>query len=85
MGSVAELPGLNSFYEMTQDRIPNLRALRTFIAQQPSDGALIILVTHFVTISAVANEAVSSGEGVLLKLNKDAPYEIVGRLNFDRK
>jgi hypothetical protein len=70
---------------MTQDREPNLRALRTFMAQQPSDGALIILVTHFVTISAVSNEAVSSGEGVLLELNEDAPYEVVGRLNFGNK
>ena len=85
MGSVEELPALNSFYEMTQDREPNLKALRTFIAQQPSDGVLVILVTHFVTISAVANEAVSSGEGVLLELNEHAPYEIVGRLNFGIK
>ncbi len=83
MGSVAELPALNSFYELTQNREPNLEALRKFIAQQPSDGVLIILVTHFVTISAIANEAVSSGEGMLLKLNEAAPYEIVGRLNFD--
>jgi hypothetical protein len=45
---------------------------------------LVILVTHFVTISGIAAEGVSSGEGVLLKLNKDAPYEVVGRLNFDR-
>jgi phosphohistidine phosphatase SixA len=82
MGSVEELPALNSFYEMTQNREPNLKALKTFMVQQPSDGVLIILVTHFVTISAVTNEAVSSGEGVLLELNKDAPYEIVGRLNF---
>jgi phosphohistidine phosphatase SixA len=84
-GSVAELPALNSFYEMRQDREPNLKALRTFMAQQPSDGVLIIMVTHFVTISAVANEAVSSGEGVLLELNEDAPYEVVGRLNFGIK
>jgi len=83
MGSVAELPALNSFYELTQDREPNLKALKTFMAQQPSDGILIILVTHFVTISAVAYEAVSSGEGVLLELRQDVPYEVVGRLNFD--
>ena len=82
MGSVAELPALNSFFELTQNREPNLKALRKFIAEQPSDGVLIILVTHFVTISAIANEAVSSGEGVLLKLNEDLPYENVGRLNF---
>ncbi len=83
LGSVAELPALNSFYELTQDRQPNLEALRKFIAEQPSDGVLVILVTHFVTISAIANEGVSSGEGVLLKLNKDATYENVGRMNFD--
>jgi len=84
LGSVTELPALNSFYELTQDRDPNLKALRKFIAQQPDDGKLIILVTHFVTISAIAAEGVSSGDGVLLKLNEDGPYEIVGRVGFDR-
>ncbi len=85
MGSMTELPALNSFYELTQNREPNLKALRKFIAEQPSDGELILLVTHLVTISAIANEGVSSGEGVLLKLNEDMPYEIVGRLNFDNE
>ena len=85
MGSVTELPALNSFYELTQNREPNLKALRKFIAEQPSNGDLIILVTHLVTISAITNEGVSSGEGVLLKLNEDAPYEIVGHLNFDNE
>jgi broad specificity phosphatase PhoE len=80
MGPVTELSALNSFYELRQDREPNLKALREFIAEQPSDGELIILVTHFVTISAIANESVSSGEGVLLKLHEEAPYEIAGRL-----
>jgi broad specificity phosphatase PhoE len=84
LGAVAELPALNSFYELTQDREPNLKALRKFIGKQPSNGELIILVTHQVTISAIANEFVSSGEGVLLRLNTDAPYEIVGRLNFGK-
>ena len=82
VGSVVELPALNSFYELTQNREPILRALKKFIAEQPSDGVLIIMVTHFVTISAIANEAVSSGEGVLLKLNGDAPYENIGRVEF---
>ena len=82
MGAVAELPALNSFYELPQDREPNLKALGKFIAEQDSNGPLIILVTHFVTISAITNEGVSSGEGVLVKLNKDAPFEVVGRLNF---
>ena len=83
MGPVAELPALNSFYELTQNREPNLKALRNFIGQQPPDGKLIILVTHLVTISAMADEVVSSGEGVLLKLNPATTYEVIGRLNFD--
>ena len=85
MGSVTELPALNSFYELTQNREPNLKALRKFIAEQPSDGVLIIMVPHFVTISAIANESVSSGEGALLMLNEDGPYEIVGQLDFDNE
>lgn len=82
MGPVAELPALNSFYELTQNREPNLKALRKFIAKQAPDGKLIILVTHLVTISAMADEVVSSGEGVLLKFNQQGSYETVGRLNF---
>jgi phosphohistidine phosphatase SixA len=82
LGPVAELPALNSFYELVQNREPNLRALREFIATQPRDGKLIILVTHFVTISAIADRGVSSGEGVLLELKQDKLYEVVGQLDF---
>ena len=84
MGPVAELPALNSFYELTENREPNLKALRQFIAKQPPDGKLIILVTHLVTISAMADEAVSSGEGVLLKLEPASLYKVIGRFNFNR-
>ena len=84
LGPVAELPALNSFFELTQNREPNLKSLKKFIAAQPPDGELVVLVTHFVTVSAITGEGVSSGEGVLLKLNRYAPYEVVGRVNFDR-
>jgi phosphohistidine phosphatase SixA len=83
LGPVTELPALNSFYDRPQDREPNLKALRTFISKQPPDGELIVLVTHFVTISAISGEGVSSGEGVVLKLKEGTSYDIIGRLNFD--
>ena len=83
LGPVAELPALNSFFELVQNREPNLKALREFIAAQPKDGKLIILVTHFVTISAIADRGVSSGEGVLLRLNQGRQYEVVGQLDFE--
>ena len=82
LGPVQELAALNSFYEKIEDREPNLRALNDFISRQPVDGDLIILVTHFVTISAIAGTGVSSGEGALLELQKDMPYKFAGRLNF---
>ena len=83
LGSVKELPALNSFYERMQDREPNISALKDFISRQPMDGELIVFVTHFVTIGAIAGESVSSGTGVMLELKKDKSYEVVGRLTFE--
>lgn len=82
LGPVHELSALNSFYERTQDREPNLRTLNDFIARQPAQGKLIILVTHFVTIAAMTGNGVSSGEGILLELHEDKPYTVVGQLDF---
>ncbi|MGB7921589.1 MAG: histidine phosphatase family protein [Desulfobacterales bacterium] len=82
LGPVQELAALNSYYERVQDREPNLRALNDFISQQPTKGELIILVTHFVTIADIAGTGVSSGGGALLGLHADAPYTVVGRLDF---
>ncbi|MFZ0131574.1 MAG: histidine phosphatase family protein [Desulfobacterales bacterium] len=84
LGPVQELAALNSFYERNQDRGPNLEALNDFISQQPVKGELIILVTHFVTIAGIAGTGVSSGEGALLALHEDAPYTVVGRLDFGK-
>jgi len=78
MGTVAEMPPLNSFYQMTQNREPSLQVLKSFIAEQTTDKKLIIMVTHHVTIDAISGQNVASGEGVLLKLNDSAPYEFIG-------
>lgn len=83
LGSVQPLPALNSFFSRPEDRAPRIGALRAFLAEQPRDGPLIIMVTHFVTIAATTGESVSSGEGVLLRLTEDGP-RMVGRLAFDR-
>ena len=82
MGPVTELPALNSFYEFSENREPNLNALRKFISEQPVSGKLIIMVTHQVTISAMTDLYVSSGEGVILKLDANASFEVVERIDF---
>jgi len=82
IGPVIELPALNSFYSRPQDREPNLHALYDFLSRQPLDGELIVFVTHYVTISAVTGEEVSSGEGVVVRLRENASHEVVGRMSF---
>jgi phosphohistidine phosphatase SixA len=82
LGTVAELPALNSFYELPQNREPNIKALRSFIVNLPENGELVILVTHFVTILEISGEVVSSGEGVVLKLKGQGAYDVLGRLSF---
>ena len=77
LGKVKELPALNSFFQMTENREPNLRALKQFISEQNIADDLIIMVTHSVTISAMSGQNVASGDGVLLKLNKDSSYDFI--------
>ena len=84
LGPVTPLPALNSFFQRPRDREPNLADLRRFLAEQPRDGELIVLVTHFVTIAGITGEGVGSGEGVVLDLDTGPPYPAVGRLSFDR-
>ena len=82
LGPVTELPALNSFYGMPQNREPNIKALRTFIANLRTDGELVIFVTHFETILEIAGEGVSPGEGVVLKLKEGGAFNVLGKLNF---
>jgi phosphohistidine phosphatase SixA len=82
LGAVTELPALNSFFNRPHDREPILSALLAFISQQPADGRLIIMVTHYVTIAAITGKGVSSGEGAVLGLNGDGSYMVSGRLGF---
>ncbi len=82
LGPVTPLPALNSFFERPQERELRLAALRDFIARQPLDGELIILVTHYVTIAGLTGEGVSSGEAIVLTLTEGNPPGMVGSLNF---
>ena len=84
MGPVTELPPLNSFFQRPEDAGPNLAALQEFLSKQSVDGKLIVLVTHFVTISGITGKGVSSGEGVLLRLTGDGDYRVLRQLAFGR-
>jgi len=83
LGPATPLPALNSFFQNAQDRDANLRALRGFLASQPADGPLIVLVTHHVNIQAVTGFNVGSGEGVVLQLQPGEAPRVLGRLDIE--
>ena len=65
MGEVTPLRALNSFYEHHFSRDELLPALEEMLFEVESGDAPILMVTHFVTISAVMGRAVSSGDLVV--------------------
>ena len=64
IGPVVDLPGLNSFYQGIVPREKTLADLRMVISNLPGDGGVTLMVTHFVTISAITGIDVASGEAV---------------------
>jgi broad specificity phosphatase PhoE len=82
LGPVTELSALNSFFERPGERDDRVAALRAFLAAQPRDGGLLVLVTHQVTISAVSNAFADSGTGVLMALGDGGRLERIGTLAF---
>lgn len=82
IGEVTTHKGLNNFFTVPEDRESNLAALRAFLAEQPGDGELLVLVTHQVTISALTGEYTPSGHGKLLVLDGAGGFRLAGSLNF---
>jgi phosphohistidine phosphatase SixA len=80
-GAPVELPAaLNSFFEDRGQGPPATAALRAWLATQPRGGALQVLVTHQVNITALTGIVPASGEGVALRLLPDGDFAIAGRL-----
>lgn len=84
LGPVTPLPALNSFFERPQDGATTTRALLDFLARQPADGPLVVLVTHQVNIQALAGLGVGLGEAVLLQLRPGEAPQVLGRLRTER-
>lgn len=80
VGAVQTFEGLNSFYEMTDKEDEWIGKLKRLIDSLDTSGELVVMVTHFVTISAITSEGPSSGGGVVLSL-KDRSVKELSDLN----
>ena len=73
VGDVEEFTGLNSFYTVREKKDEWLTELRDrLILLGRRTDEPVIMVTHAVTIAAIAGVSASSGEAVLLDLNGTA-------------
>ena len=71
---------LNSFYDerFAMNRSNQLKNLKVFINKWNSDSNLVI-VTHYVVISALLNRGTSSGEMIVT----DKKLNIIGNININ--
>lgn len=69
LGQLEVLPALNSFYPSPAERLPRMAALREFLAQLPTTGGPVILVTHQFTIAEFTGQGIESAGGSLFQLN----------------
>ena len=76
LGAVTPFNGLNSFYQNLAPRDATLAKLSLKLDNLPRDGAPVIMVTHYVTIQAIANIAVPSGGAVLYDLSSGYAREL---------
>lgn len=81
IGSVEELPALNSFFgETAVVREARLTELRAFLAALPRDGRAVVLVTHQLTITGLTGYFPGSGEGLAVRLGDGEGFERVAEL-----
>lgn len=82
LGTVEDLPALNSFFRNPARADPQTADLRQFLLSLPP-GETVILVTHYVNIRALTGRGVASGEVVLLKVGSDRSISVVDEILID--
>ncbi|MFL2749736.1 MAG: histidine phosphatase family protein [bacterium] len=76
LGPVIEEPGLNSFFQGIVNQEETLTRLREKMKEIQTAGERVIMVTHYITISAITGKAVSSSGGVIYDIDKGKSEEI---------
>ena len=80
IGSVEELPALNSFFDQPETKESHVKALKAFIDRLPREGRPVVFITHQVTITALTGYFPASGEGLVVKLRDGGGFECVAGL-----
>jgi len=83
LGPVERFPALNSFFEMRENRDPQMKILVPWVRDARPQG-VFVLVTHQVVISALTGLGAGSGEIVVVRprgdTSGDSPLEVLGSI-----
>jgi phosphohistidine phosphatase SixA len=79
LGSVTELPALNSFFGDRASAGAQTAALTDFLSAAPR-AAAVVLVTHQVNIAALTGQGAASGEIVVVALPFEGEGSVLGRI-----
>lgn len=82
LGSVRELPALNSFFQRYERRDSQTQMLKKWLAQQDLSQPLV-LVTHQVNITALTGIFPSSGELVIVHRSQTGEISVIGTIETD--
>ena len=82
LGTVEDLPILNSFFQRFMDRERQTQELVEWLARQTLNKPLL-LVTHQVNITALTGVYPSSGEIVIIHQSDMGKIKVVGSINTD--
>ena len=80
LGKVEPLIALNSFFSDSSKEAGQTAKIRKLIVDNRNTTGAIIMVTHQVNITAIADIVPQSGEAVILKGDRQGKIQIVGRI-----
>lgn len=80
LGKVEPFPALNSFFNDSSKAPGQTAIIRKLIVDNRNTKGVIILVTHQVNITAIADIVPQSGEAVILQGNARGQVQIMGRI-----
>ncbi len=81
LGKPEELSALNSFFELPQNKEPQMKQLRAFMKKLAIDNT-VVLVTHYVVIAEYTGAYPSSGEAVVVEFDEKRLPKVVGTIEF---
>lgn len=81
IGTVELFSPLNSFFSNRSTSTEQTAQVRQFILNHQDTLGVIVMVTHFVNISALSEVGVSSGEMVVMQVNDKNQLEVVDQIS----